>query len=65
MFMLSYLGWLNLLDRSTTMVEVVFRKMLRIKVRSEQQQYLLLQVEQGLGKTSLTALSPPKMMSSV
>jgi len=35
MFMLSYLGWLNLLDRSTTMVEVVFRKMLRIKVRSE------------------------------
>jgi hypothetical protein len=37
MLMLSYLGWLNLLDRNTTMVEVVFRKMLRIKVRSEQQ----------------------------
>jgi len=36
MLMLFYLGWLNLLDRSTTMVEVVFRKMLIIKVKSEQ-----------------------------
>jgi len=65
MLMLSYLGWLKLLDRSTTMVEVVFRKMLRIKVRSEQQKYLLFQVERGLGKTSLTAFPPPKVMSSV
>jgi len=47
------------------MVEVVFRKMLRIKVRSEQQKYLLFQVERGLGKTSLTAFPPPKVMSSV
>jgi hypothetical protein len=41
--MLSYLGWLNLLDRNTTMVEVVFRKVLGIKVRSKHQQYFLLQ----------------------
>ncbi len=34
--MLFYLGWLNLLDKSITMVEVVFKKVLGIKVRSEQ-----------------------------
>jgi len=32
MVMLFYLGWLNLLDRSTTMVEVVSKKVLGIKI---------------------------------
>ncbi len=45
MLMLSYLGWLNLLDRSTFMVEVVLKNVLGIKVWSEQQQYFLLQTE--------------------
>jgi hypothetical protein len=30
--MLSYLGWLNLLDRITTMVEVVFKKVLELRL---------------------------------
>ncbi len=65
MLMLFYLGWLNLLDRSTTMVEVVFKKVLGIKVRLEQQQYFLLQTERRWGKASLTIFPPPKVMSSV
>jgi hypothetical protein len=47
------------------MVEVVFKKVLGIKVRSEQQQYFLFQIERRWGKTSLTNLPPPKVMSSV
>jgi hypothetical protein len=63
--MLSYLGWLNLLDRITTMVEVVFKKVLGIKVRSERHQYFLPQIERRWGKASLTIIPPPKVMSSV
>jgi hypothetical protein len=45
------------------MVEVASRKVLGIKFRSGQQQYLLFEVERG--KTLLTALPPPRLMNNV